>query len=128
MIYMPPWLGKYSWVNFDFSETCWKTLLYYIFKTHLNKRNRTILLLSGLYPSTFADLRFSWRTEFYGHRLLQPNVRQHVGPSQVGFHMGWSNLPLWGPGAMPLEALALSLITDFQTAFPCIWWPNLFLY
>ena len=28
MIYMPPWLGKYFWVNFDFSETCWKTLLY----------------------------------------------------------------------------------------------------
>ena len=28
MIYMPPRLGKHLWVNFDFSETCWKTLLY----------------------------------------------------------------------------------------------------
>ena len=29
MIYnMPPWSGKYFWVNFDFSETCWKTLPY----------------------------------------------------------------------------------------------------
>ena len=27
MIYMPPWLGKYFWVNFDFSEKCWKFLL-----------------------------------------------------------------------------------------------------
>ena len=28
MIYIPPWLKKMFWVNFDFSETCWKTLLY----------------------------------------------------------------------------------------------------
>ena len=28
IIYMPPLLGKHFWVNFDFSETCCKTLLY----------------------------------------------------------------------------------------------------
>ena len=26
-----------------------------------------VFSLPGLYPSTFADLRFSWRIEFYGH-------------------------------------------------------------
>ena len=28
IIHMTPWLRKYLWVNFDFSETYWKALLY----------------------------------------------------------------------------------------------------
>ena len=46
-----------------------------------------ILVFSGLCPSTFADLHFSWRIEFYGHRL-QYNVHQHVGLLQLGVHIG----------------------------------------
>ena len=40
-----------------------------------------------------------------------------------------SSLVAWGAGAMPLEALATSLISAFQIAFPCtIRWPNLFQF
>ena len=40
----------------------------------------------------------------------------------AGVHMGCCKPPLWGPGAMSLEALAISQISGFQIAFPCIIW------
>ena len=43
-------------------------------------------------------------------------------------HMECCKYILWGSGAMPLEALAISPILDFQIGFPCIiLWPNPFL-
>ena len=37
--------------------------------------------------------------------------------------------PTFGPGAVPLEDLAISPIPGFQIALPCIiWWPNLFIF
>ena len=68
---------------------------------------------AGLYPSTFAGLRFLWRIQFYDLRIWGAVV----------------SLPCRVQGAMPLEALAVSSIPDFQIAFPCIiWWPNLFRF
>ena len=72
--------------------------------------------IAGLYPSTFADHRFSWRIEFNSHWSW-------------GVHMGRCKPHLWGPGALPLEGLAISPTPGFQIAFPCIiWWHNLFLF
>ena len=54
---------------------------------------------------------------------------QHVGPLQLGVHMGRCKPPWWCSGEMPLEALTISPIPGFQIAFSCIiWWPNLFLF
>ena len=38
----------------------------------------------------------------------------------TGGSYGWGAVspPFWAPGAMPLEALAISLILHFQVAFP----------
>ena len=66
---------------------------------------------AGLYPSTFGELRFSWRIEFYDLRIWGAVVGS---PCRV-------------QGAIPLEALAISSIPGIQIAFPCIiWWLNLF--
>ena len=35
-------------------------------------------------------------------------------------HMWCCKPTLWGPGPMPLDALAILPIPDFQIAFPCI--------
>ena len=43
--------------------------------------------------------------------------------------MGRYKPSLWGPRVLPLEALAISSIPDFQIAFPCtIRWPNYFRF
>ena len=66
---------------------------------------------AGLYPSIFADLRFSWRIDFY----------------DLGIWGAVGSPPCGVEGAMPLEALGISSIPGFQIAFPCIVrWPNLF--
>ena len=45
----------------------------------------------------------------------------------AGIHMGCYKYPLWGPGTVPLESLAVSPIPGLQIAFPfVILWPNLF--
>ena len=51
---------------------------------------------------------------------------QHIGHCNCRFKCRpWA--PLWGSGAMSLEALANSPIPSFQIVFPCIfWWHNLF--
>ena len=68
---------------------------------------------SGLYPSIFADLRFSWRIELIDCRIWGAVVSSPCGVQ----------------GAMPLEALAISSIPGFQIACPCIIrWPSLFLF
>ena len=38
----------------------------------------------------------------------------------LGVHMRRCKPPLWGPGAMPLEALTIPPISGFQIAFPCM--------
>ena len=48
---------------------------------------------------------------------------------QLGVHMGHCKPPLWSPGAMSLEPLAILPIPHFQIIFPCInLWPNLSLF
>ena len=81
MIYMPQRVGKYYWVKFDFSETCWKTLLYPKRKKKVNKRNvisksrlsgkqmsNSYLkrLLDVLKTSTFWFQKFFHRVSFRG--------------------------------------------------------------
>ena len=58
---------------------------------------------SGLYPSTFADLSLSWRIEF----LWRMCVRM------LALHMVCCK-PTFGPGAIPLEDLAISPIPGFK--------------
>ena len=70
----------------------------------------TLYYILSLESSYFADLRFSWRVEFYDLRIWGAVVSSPCGVQ----------------GAMPLEALAISSIPGFQIAFPCIIrWPNL---
>ena len=57
------------------------------------------IYISGLYPSSFADLRFS-------------NMHQQVGLCNWGFRGGGALSPLEG----------ISVIPGFQIAFPCIIW------
>ena len=79
-----------------------------------------------LYPSTFADIRFSWRIGFYGC-WPKLNMCQNVHPCNWGFIWGSVSPSLWGPGTMCLKTLAISLIPGFKIAFQCIfWWTNLF--
>ena len=50
-------------------------------------------------------------------------------PLKLGVYMRRCKPPLWSPGAMSLKDLAISLISSFQIALPCIVrWPNLFLF
>ena len=70
----------------------------------------TLYYILSLQSSSFADLRFSWRVEFYDLRIWGTVVSSPCGVQ----------------GAMHLEDLAISSIPGFQIAFPCIIrWPNL---
>ena len=73
----------------DQTELCilFNYVLDFLYINHyygLESWNQWFLQPPGVYPSTFADLRFSWRVVFYGRRPW-PNVRQHVGPCSWGF-------------------------------------------
>ena len=81
----------------------------------------------GLYPSTFADFRFSWRIESISISH-NPTCVSTLAPCSWGFIWGAVNPPFWGSRAMSLEALAIPPIPGFQIVFPgIIWWPNIFL-
>ena len=63
MIYTLPWLGKYFWMNFDFSETCWKTLLY-------PKRSLFWNLACFAVSAIYVNLAFVHHIRFLPYRLL----------------------------------------------------------